>query len=112
MSLLTLKNKKFALASEILPYNIKTLGARLHHAYLALDNSSQQINYTILLLRLLASAEAFFKTRGGSGVEKTCLVYIKVQPVMKLLLFTELQNLCLWQNYGASKFGVIALSQT
>ena len=34
-----------------------------------------------------------FKARGGSGVKKTSLAYIKVQPVMELLLFTELQNL-------------------
>ena len=29
----------------------------------------------------------------GSGVKKTSLAYIKVQPVMDLLLFTESQNL-------------------
>ena len=50
--------------------------------------------------------------RGGSGVKKTSLAYIKVQPVMELLLFTELQNLRLWRKYGASKFGGITQSHT
>ena len=36
-----------------------------------------------------------FKARGGSGVKKTNLAYIKVQLVIELLLFTESQNLCL-----------------
>ena len=47
------------------------------------------------------------RREGGSGVKKTSLAYIKVQPVMELLLFTELQNLRLWRKYGASKFGVL-----
>ena len=35
-----------------------------------------------------------FKARGGGqGGQKTSLAYIKVQPVMELLLFTESQNL-------------------
>ena len=33
------------------------------------------------------------RREGGSGVKKTSLAYIKVQPVMELLLFTESQNL-------------------
>ena len=33
------------------------------------------------------------KAKGGSWVKKTSLAYIKVQPVMELLLFKELQNL-------------------
>ena len=48
---------------------------------------------------------------GGPG-SKISLVYIKVQPVMKLLLFTESQNLRLWRIYGATKFGAIAQSHT
>ena len=50
--------------------------------------------------------------RGGSGVKKISLAYIKVQPVMELQLFMELQNLCLWRKYGASKFGGITQSYT
>ena len=52
------------------------------------------------------------RREGGSGVKKTSLAYIKVQPVMELLLFTELQNLRLWPKYGASKFGGITQSHT
>ena len=33
------------------------------------------------------------RREGGSGVKKTSLAYIIVQPVTELLLFTELQNL-------------------
>ena len=33
------------------------------------------------------------KARGGMRGQKTSLAYIKVQPVMELLLFTESQNL-------------------
>ena len=53
-----------------------------------------------------------FKARGGSRVKKTSLAYIKVQPVMELLLFTESQNLRLWRKYGASKFRGITQSHT
>ena len=52
------------------------------------------------------------KVRGGSGVKKTGMAYIKVQPVMESLLFTELQNLPLWRKYDASKFGGIGHSHT
>ena len=53
------------------------------------------------------------KARGGVwGVKKTSLAYIKDQPVMELLLFTELKNLRLWRKYGASKFGGITQSHT
>ena len=38
---------------------------------------------------------AYLRREGGSGVKKTSLAYIKVQPVIELLLFTESQNLCL-----------------
>ena len=34
----------------------------------------------------------FFKVRGGSGVQKTSLAYIKVQPVMESLLFRESES--------------------
>ena len=53
-----------------------------------------------------------FKARGGVRGQKTNLAYIKVQLVIELLLFTELQNLCLWQKYGLSKFGGVAHSHT
>ena len=49
---------------------------------------------------------------GRSGVKKTSLAYIKVQPVIELLLFTELQNLRFWRKYGLSKFGGVAHSHT
>ena len=52
-----------------------------------------------------------FKARGASRVKKS-LNYIKVQPVMELLLFMESQNLRLWRKYGASKFGGITQSHT
>ena len=40
----------------------------------------------------------------GSGVKKTSLAHIKVQPVMELLLFTESQK------YGASKLMSLILN--
>ena len=43
---------------------------------------------------------------GGVRGQKTSLAYIKVQPVIELLLFTELQNrLC--RKYGASSLGLL-----
>ena len=42
----------------------------------------------------LLFCENSIKARRGSGVKKTSLAYIKVQPVMELL-FTESQNLSL-----------------
>ena len=47
------------------------------------------------------------RQEGVRGQKNTSLAYIKVQPVMELKLFTESQNLHLWQKYGASLFGVM-----
>ena len=47
------------------------------------------------------------KARGGSGVKKTSLAYIKVQPVMELLLFTESQNLYYDENIAHQISGVL-----
>ena len=55
----------------------------------------------------LSQIDILFKARGGSGVKKTSLAHIKVQPAMELLLFTESQNLRLRRKYGASEFGGI-----
>ena len=53
------------------------------------------------------------KAGGGSGVKKKVwLMYIKVQPVMGSIIFTELQNLRLWQKYDTSKFRDIGQSHT
>ena len=52
------------------------------------------------------------RREGGPGSKKTSLAYIKVQPVIELLLFTELQNLRLWRKYGLSNFGGVAHSHT
>ena len=69
------------------------------------EHYKNNFTFSHLLIRRL-------RREGGSGVKKTSLAYIKVQPVMELLLFTELQNLRLWRKYGASKFGGITQSHT
>ena len=46
--------------------------------------------------------------RGGSGVKKTSLAYIKVQLVIELLLFTELQNIFVYdENMACQSSGVL-----
>ena len=69
----------------------------------------QFVEGILIFSRLLIS---WLKQEGESGVKKSSLAYIKVQPVIELLLFTESQNLRLWRKYGLSNFGGVAHSHT
>ena len=44
---------------------------------------------------------------GGAGINKNNLAYVKVQPVMELPLFTELQNLRYDENMVRQSLGVL-----
>ena len=59
-------------------------GAHLHFSWSLVTKGRKRDGRSVRIL---------VKARGGSGVKKTSLAYIKVQPVMELLLFTESQNL-------------------
>ena len=48
-----------------------------------------------------------FKARGGSGVKKTSLAYIKVQPVMELLLLQKRKIFVYDKNMGRQSLGVL-----
>ena len=53
------------------------------------------VNWIIMLIKQVKLS--LLRREEGSGVKKTSLTYNKVQPVMEFLLFTESQNLRLWQ---------------